>query len=80
MDRKLRTSGNVEAELEAVDGLDLALTSLVATADNGNLILHKLSTQRDSWALWNDLHPCGRECCAHRTSRGAPYSVAPEGC
>jgi len=46
--QELRTSGNVETELQAVDGLDLALTSLVATADNGDLILHRLSTQRDS--------------------------------
>lgn len=46
-DRRIRTAGNVETVLEAVDGLDLALTSLVATADDGDLILQILSTQRN---------------------------------
>jgi hypothetical protein len=38
----------MDAVLEAVDGGDLALTALVGTADNGDLVLGKVSTHRQS--------------------------------
>lgn len=42
--KRLRTAVDVNAVLEAVDGVDLALTSLVGTTDNLDLILRKVST------------------------------------
>ena len=76
----LRTAVDVDAVLEAVDGGDLALTSLVGSADNSDLVLEKVS-MRQYWRKNPEyLHPCGWECCALRASRGAPYSKAPEGC
>lgn len=79
-DRGLRTAVDVDAVLEAVDGGNLALTALVGTADNGDLVLRKVSTRRE-WGEGSEYsHPCGWECCALRASRGAPYSKAPEGC
>lgn len=74
----IRTAVDVDAVLETVDGGDLALTSLVAAADDHDLVLRKVSTQRQLRRLRSDLHPCGRGCCGHRAFRGAPYSVAPE--
>jgi hypothetical protein len=74
----LRTAVDVDAVLQAVDGGDLALTSLVAAAHNGDLVLRKVSTQWQLGSMWKDLHPCGWGCCEHRASRGAPYSEAPE--
>jgi hypothetical protein len=41
----VRTATDVNAVLEAVDRGDLALTSLVGAADNGDLVLRKVSTQ-----------------------------------
>ena len=70
----------MNAVLEAVDGGDLALTSLVRTADNGDLVLGKVSTLPKSMEIQVYSHPYGWECCALRASRGAPYSKAPEGC
>ena len=35
----VRTSVDVDAELEAVDGVDLALTALVGATNDGNLVL-----------------------------------------
>lgn len=78
--RGLRTAVDVDAVLEAVDGGDFALTSLVGTADNSDLVLGKVSTLPKSVKKQVYSHPCGWECCALRASRGAPYSKAPEGC
>jgi hypothetical protein len=75
----VRTAVDVEAVLQAVDGGDLALTSLVGAADDLNLVLRNVSKPLDQGTEWY-LHPCGWECCVHRAFRGAPYSVAPEGC
>jgi hypothetical protein len=79
-ERGLRTAVDVDAVLEAVDGGDLALTALVGTADNGDLVLEKVSIRQRWGKISKYLHPCGWECCALRASRGAPYSKAPEGC
>jgi hypothetical protein len=73
----VRTSGNVEAVLEAVHGGDLALASLVGAAHDRYLVLRKVSTP-GSGGEGSDVRLCGRECCAHHAARGAPYSVAPE--
>lgn len=78
--RGLRTAVDVDAVLETVDGGDLALTSLVRTADNSDLILRQVSTQPKPATVSRYSRPCGWECCALRASRGAPYSKAPEGC
>lgn len=75
---EVRTAVDVDAVLETVDGGDFALTSLVAAAHDHDLVLRKVSTQWQLGVTESDLHPCGRECCAHRASRGAPYSEAPE--
>lgn len=42
---EIRTAVDVNDILEAVDGGDLALTSLVAAAHNGDLVLQPLSTK-----------------------------------
>jgi hypothetical protein len=41
----LRTATDVDAVLEAVDGGDLALTSLVGAAHDHDLVLRKVSIQ-----------------------------------
>lgn len=68
----------MDAVLETVDGGDLALTSLVAAAHDHDLVLRKVSTQWQLGVVGIDLHPCGWGSNAHRASRGAPYSEAPE--
>jgi hypothetical protein len=68
----------VDAVLEAVDGGDLALTSLVGAADDLDLVLRTVSTQWQPGMMERYLHPCGWECCALRAFREAPYSEAPE--
>jgi hypothetical protein len=45
LERGLRTAVDVDAVLEAVDGGDLALTSLVAAAHDGDFVLRKVSIQ-----------------------------------
>jgi hypothetical protein len=74
----VRTAGDVDAVLEAVDGGDLALAALVAAAHDHDLVLRTVSTPRQTGIRESDLHPCGWECCALRAFRGAPYSMAPE--
>lgn len=39
----LRTAVDVDAVLQAVDGVDLALTALVGATDDGDLVLQKVS-------------------------------------
>ena len=41
--RGLRTAVDVDAVLQAVDGVDLALTALVGATDDGDLVLRKVS-------------------------------------
>jgi hypothetical protein len=59
-----RTSVDVDAVLEAVDGGDLALASLVRTADNHNLILGHVSHCHGKTREWDYVRLFGRGCCA----------------
>jgi hypothetical protein len=77
----LRTAVDVDAVLQAVNGGDLALTSLVGATDNLDLVLRKVSKPLTESANSSEyLHPCGWGSSAHRTFREAPYSEAPEDC
>lgn len=70
----------MDAVLQAVDGVDLALTALVGATDDLDLVLRKISKPLTEAQTEEYLHPCGWGSSAHRAFREAPYSEAPEDC